>query len=106
MTYEPTTAEYVRAATEASFSEHELNPSMRDFANRIAYDACAKLRAKLQAEGWRQCAKGQGTSQFCGQLEAAVLAEREACADLCDSLYPPCNDPGDCAKAIRARSKQ
>lgn len=59
---------------------------------------------QLIADGWRQCAKGQRTSQFCGQLEAAVKAEREACADLCDSLYPPCNDPGDCAKAIRARS--
>lgn len=78
MTYEPTNAEYVRAATEAGFYEHELNPSLRDFANRIAYDAQQKLRAELQAEGWRQCAKGQHTSQFCGQLEAAVAKSHEA----------------------------
>jgi len=37
---------------------------------------------QLISEGWRQCAKGQGTSQFCGQLEAAVKAEREACLAL------------------------
>lgn len=36
--------------------------------------------------------------------DAATLAEREACAELCDSLYPPWNDPGDCAGLIRARS--
>lgn len=40
---------------------------------------------QLIAEGWRQCAKGQNTSQFCGQLDAAVLAEREACAAIADS---------------------
>jgi predicted RNase H-like nuclease (RuvC/YqgF family) len=27
--------------------------------------------------GWRHCAVGQHTTQFCGQLEAAVAAERE-----------------------------
>jgi len=77
MTYEPTNEDFIMAAMESGFKTHELSPSMRDFANRIAYDARQKLRAELQADGWRHCAKGQNTTQFCGQLEAAVLAERQ-----------------------------
>lgn len=45
---------------------------------------------RLKQEGWRQCAKGQRTTQFCGQMEdavaKAVLAEREACARICDGF--------------------
>lgn len=43
-----------------------------------------QIMADMQADGWRQCAKGQHTSQFCGQLEAEkanayakLAAERE-----------------------------
>lgn len=42
---------------------------------------------QLRAEGWRECAKGQGTSQFCWQLEQAVQAENEACELICDSTH-------------------
>ena len=35
--------------------------------------------------GWRRCAEGQGETQFCALLEAAVLAEREACAQLAET---------------------
>jgi hypothetical protein len=35
-------------------------------------------RDRMIAEGWRQCAEGQHTTQYCGLLEAAVKAEREA----------------------------
>lgn len=45
-----------------------------------AADEIERLRAeceRLIADGWRQCAKGQKTTQYCGQLEAAVAAERE-----------------------------
>ena len=33
----------------------------------------------LRNEGYRQCAEGQRTTQFCGLLDAAVKAERERC---------------------------
>jgi hypothetical protein len=52
-------------------------------------------------EGWRQCAKGQRTTQFCGLLEEAVRAEREACAKIAETaIYRH-----DIADAIRDRGK-
>jgi hypothetical protein len=53
-------------------------------------------------EGWRQCAKGQRTTQFCGLLEEAVRAEREACARLCQEICPTL-DGQLIAEAIRER---
>lgn len=54
--------------------------------------------------GWRQCAEGQSTTQFCGLLEAAVKAEREACALIAESYEPTCDScPSGVANAIRAR---
>lgn len=38
----------------------------------------------LMAMGWRRCAEGQKETQHCALLEAAVLAEREACAQICE----------------------
>jgi hypothetical protein len=38
----------------------------------------AEIMANLRLNGWRQCAVGQKTTQFCGMLEQAVTAEREA----------------------------
>ena len=43
------------------------------------------IKQRLISEGYRKCAEGQRTTQFCGQLEAAVAAEREACAKVCDA---------------------
>ena len=37
----------------------------------------------LRNDGYRQCAEGQRTTQFCGLLDDAVKAEREACAKVC-----------------------
>lgn len=73
-------------------------------AERAERDA---LRAEMAKEGWRQCAVGQRTTQFCGQLEAAVLAEREACARVCDLMDH--DEPrlgAACACAIRRRSER
>lgn len=50
-----------------------INQDIIGFADRVLGEQFEQMRA----EGWRQCAKGQHTSQFCGQLEAAVLAERQ-----------------------------
>lgn len=52
-------------------------------------DSLEILRAALaESDGWRQCAKGQKTTQFCGLLEEAVKVEREACARVCELLRP------------------
>ena len=42
--------------------------------------ATAVQKAMLR-DGWRKCAVGQGTTQFCAMTEEAVKAEREACAE-------------------------
>lgn len=38
--------------------------------------------AEPEEDGWRRCAVGQGQTQHCALLESAVLAEREACAEV------------------------
>jgi len=38
-------------------------------------------QAAMIEQGWRQCAKGQRTTQFCGIVEQVVQAEREAVSD-------------------------
>ena len=72
-------------------------------------EAVEAAHARMISDGWRQCAQGQRTTQFCGQLQKAVEAEREACA----SLIEPKNPRSDwteyaetkayCAAIIRAR---
>jgi len=68
---------------------------------RFAALVAAAEREAMKLDGWRQCAKGQRTTQYCGQLEAAVSAEREACATKCESHY----DTAQAARAIRARGE-
>lgn len=58
------------------------------------------IEAHLKEQGYRQCAKGQRTTQFCGMLEQAVLAEREECAKVCNDY----DYPSECAAAIRSRT--
>ena len=38
--------------------------------------------AQMIRDGWRKCAEGQRTTQYCGLLEEAVKAEREAVLDI------------------------
>jgi hypothetical protein len=64
----------------------------------------AAERDRMKAEGWRQCAEGQHTTQFCGQLEAAVKTEREQCALIAEPYEPICDRcPSGVANAIRGR---
>lgn len=69
-----------------------------------------RMEAHLAADGWRQCAVGQRTTQFCGQLEEAVRQEREACARVCDYCttenHVYVNGALRCAAAIRARNNE
>lgn len=43
---------------------------------RFAQLARADEREQMAQEGWRRCAVNQRTTQFCGQLQQAVEAER------------------------------
>ena len=63
--------------------------------------AIAAERDRMIADGWRQCAQGQKTTQFCGMVEQ----EREACARVCEALHVVTPTTG-CAAAIRARGMQ
>ena len=70
---------------------------------RFAQLARADEREQMAQDGWRQCAKGQRTTQFCGQLQQAVEAEREACAKLVDYWEAR---QGEHSDAIRARGRK
>lgn len=87
---------------------------------QFAANFAALIEDHLKSQGWRQCAKGQRTTQWCGMVEQAVKAERDACAKVCEeiemqghSLWDRTADPDaqgratgamDCAAAIRSRS--
>ena len=51
-----------------------------------------------QADGWRKCAEGQSTTQYCGLLQSTRKAEREECASIADQHSAPI-----VASKIRAR---
>ena len=55
-----------------------------DDLERFAALVAAEKEQQMIRDGWRQCAKGQRTTQFCGLLDAAVKAEREACAKVAE----------------------
>jgi hypothetical protein len=114
--------EIIRMAREAGFScltpdestdeaphiygdEGNIYPLIEHLIDLATYDE----RINMKIDGWRQCAKGQRTTQFCGQVQAAVEAEREACARMViecalDLKGPEAADAGlASAAAIRAR---
>ena len=76
-------------------------PALTDRLERFI----ALYEGRLVERGWRQCAEGQTTTQYCGLLELAVTAEREACAELCESITWSAEGQFF-AKAIRARGAE
>jgi hypothetical protein len=67
------------------------------------------IKQHLVAEGYRKCAEGQRTTQYCGQLEAAVAAEREECAKIAESFDPYSRWSTLCvhiANTIRSRGEE
>ena len=76
----------------------EYDKSHERFAALVA----AAEREAMKIDGWRQCAKGQRTTQFCGQVQAAVEAEREACLRKCTFG----RSSADIEIAIRARGEK
>ena len=81
--------------------------------HRFAALVAAAERERMVADGWRQCAVGQKATQFCGLVEEAVAAEREACAQVCEhnaNLYIEYStgweESIECAEDIRARGEK
>jgi hypothetical protein len=78
---------------------------------RFAALVAAAERNRMIADGWRQCAQGQRTSQHCAVAEQARAEEREACAKVCEETTAAWTQPVyngacmDCAAAIRARGQ-
>ena len=62
------------------------------------------VESALIEQGYRKCAEGQKTTQFCGMLEQAVLAERDWLINLLNTKYSH-TDP-KIVEAIRARGQQ
>ena len=85
-----------------------------DDLERFAALIAAHEHEILRRDGWRKCAAGQRTTQFCAMVEEAVKAEREACARVCEDtiLTTTLADRDynlgclDCAAAIRARGEK
>lgn len=96
----------IRLAREAGWHDGLLAvtftvPLLERFAALVA----AEKEQQMIRDGYRKCAEGQRTTQFCGLLDAAVKAEREACAKMFDGevwAY----DYREIAAAIRARNNQ
>lgn len=75
---------------------------LENFAVLVA----AEKEQQMIRDGWRQCAEGQRTTQHCGLLDAAVRAEREACAKVAEAYEPRCeNCPSGVSNAILARGE-
>jgi len=103
--------EIIRMATEAGFLRTDISPYelLERFAALVAQNYMAKACGGCVI---KQCYK-----RMDAEIEAAVLAEREACAQLCAQLMTPWdeNTPNSelialrndgmrqCAAAIRAR---
>ncbi len=86
------------------FADHDVNETARDGTLEAAdirlWSAMMREAAneieRLRAGG---CARDQHTTQFCGELRAAVKAENEACQKIADE----CVFAVDAAFEIRAR---
>jgi len=117
-------SDYTREAAAEIRRLHEENVYLRDVYVSLVKDRGElfdelqkaeaeneRLRGDLTRDGYRKCADGQRTTQFCGLLDAAVKAEREACAKVCDARVIGDHNREDqeakrCAEAIRARGEQ
>lgn len=89
----------IALAQEAAFHTPVMEGELLRFA--------ALIEEHLKDQGYRQCAKGQRTTQFCGMVEQAVQAEREARAQIAkqwDADHPSTNYGGCIAAAIRGRN--
>ena len=111
-----TREDIIRLTKEAGWVKpnHVCNPwsVSVDELERFAALVAAEKEQQLIRDGYRKSASGQRTTQFCGLLDAAVKAEREACAMVAEGRtaawteYDYNSACMDCAKAIRARGER
>ena len=82
-------------------------PDLREYVYAFANRLLVKQYEDMLAEGYRFCAKGQHTSQFCGQLEEAVAKAVREERDAWPNLQPVITwlengcDPKEAAKELR-----
>jgi hypothetical protein len=69
----------------------QLDPWTMTLLARFAALVAAAERNRMIADGWRQCAQGQRTSQHCAVAEQAWEAAYEACARVCDAVAESAN---------------
>jgi hypothetical protein len=98
----------IRMAREAeAIGNTATIPLLARFAALVA----AADRDRMIADGWRQCAVGQRTTQWCAEAERIRAEEREECAKVCEETTASWTQQVyngacmDCATAIRARGK-
>lgn len=67
--------------------EEELRLAHQDRSNLISKEPTKLMLIPevMEQAGWRHCAEGQRTTQYCGMAEQARLEERERCAKICDT---------------------
>ena len=97
----------IKLAREAGLVGLKQGGVLENF-ERFAALVAAEKEQQMIRDGWRQCAEGQKTTQYCGLLDAAVKAEREACAKVAESFDPNMrwsNYGLHIANAIRARGE-
>ena len=105
--------EIIRMAREAGFINLALEPKITRFAALVAAHEREKFCGQDKPV---ECANGCPDNQVCDYCKivepvlSAVLAEREACAKVCDEMYrrdgyavAECEAADECAAAIRAR---
>ena len=99
-----TREDVIRMAGEAGFGANQRNTLL------VKIERFADLVVKeMINDGWRQCAKGQRTTQFCGMAEKAREEEREECAKIVDEWYHSlASEPEmlEIAQEIRARKSK
>ena len=87
-----------------------------EYIKRFATLVAAAKEEEMESQGWRQCAVGQRTTQFCGATEAAIKKEREECVSACQVERESYRGTGwgkhaetiidNCIDAIRARGNK
>ena len=94
----------MRLALEAGLFDDDQEP-LPEYLERFANF----VLKEMIKDGWRQCAKGQRTTQFCGMAEKAREEEREECAKIVDEWYHSlASEPEmlEIAQEIRARKSK
>ena len=84
-----TDKEIIRMAREAGLSEPFPKSEQ---VKRFAFLVAQAEREAIREQGWRQCAVGQKTTQYCAATEYAIAAEREACAKVAEQYKEDCYD--------------